>query len=95
LRLERLRQEGSLAAFGIVGNPDLAGMAGDVEHLQVRPPSRDPVGQLAAVEAGHHDVGNEHVDRPAVALREPQRLDAAERLQHAIPAFGQRFVKRF
>src|SRR5581483_6157119 len=78
----RLLQE-RLVSPGLPAH-DVAGIAGREEHLEGRPACDEPVGEVAAVHAGHDDVRDEHVDRAVVALGKRQRLFAVRRGEDAV-----------
>ena len=63
----------------------LDGVAGDEQ----RPQRLQAVGELEAGHAGHHDVGDERVDRLAVAGGERERVGGRARGEHGVAGAGQ------
>src|SRR5690349_20041690 len=51
---------------------DLVGPARHEDGLDVRAEGEEPVAELLAVDARHHDVGQDHVDGAGVLLRDPE-----------------------
>ena len=62
--LDELRAGGADAAQ----QHRIVGIAGHEQHARRRPATHDELGQLAAVHARHHHVGQQQIDRFAIAL---------------------------
>jgi hypothetical protein len=60
------------------------GEARHVEHLRIRALAGEASRQFNAVEARHHDVGQEQLDRLGVGLRDSERFFAISGFQDSI-----------
>ena len=67
----------------------VAGVAGGEQHLQAGPAAQCLIGQLAAVDLGHHHVG-EQQRHLGVGIQQAQRGRGVVGLQHRITQLGQR-----
>src|SRR5882724_10824896 len=84
LHRERLGEEGVDRDEHAGVADHLGGPARHEDRLRVRAHDEEPVRQLLAVDTRHHDVGDEHVDRALVIVRDPERLVAVLGLEHLI-----------
>src|SRR5688500_6414610 len=59
-------------------------IAGDVQYPHARSERLHALDELATRHAGHHDVGDEQVDRTWILLADQERLAAVLRFEHVV-----------
>src|SRR5882762_500439 len=86
VRHERLLEEGDAGVQDALADHRVVCITGRVEYLHAGPLRGQPLGELAAAHAGHHDVGHEDIDPAAVAGGELQRGRPVGGLEHPVAA---------
>ena len=83
-RHERLGEEGRAFGQPLIREDGLGVEPGDEERRQARPALPDAVADLGAAQPGHHDVGQQQVERALVAVEDGQRVVAVLGLEHRV-----------
>ncbi len=83
-RHERLGEEGRAFGQPLIREDRLGVEPRDEERGQARPALPDAVAHLGAAQPGHHDVGQEQVERALVGVQDGQGVVAVLGLEHRI-----------
>ena len=83
-RHERLGQEGRAFGQPLIREDRLGVEPRDEERRQSRPALPDAVADLGAAQPGHHDVGQQQVERALIGVQDGQRVVAVLGLEHRI-----------
>ena len=86
---EGLFDQGDAGFEPALGGQDGLGVAGHVEHLDVRAELADPLGDFLAEHLGHDDVGDEQVDLAVVAGGEGEGLGTVRGGDHVVAVAGE------
>jgi len=82
--LERLGQKAEWVGHHLIGERRTVRVAGDQQHLCVRPALTDLLAEFVARLLGHDHVAEHQADPRAVLLHADQRLVGAPGLQHLV-----------